>query len=58
VPFDEIEALGLIFLSPAVEMRNRNERPHEPILLTQRGAQYVGKVAQIHPSGIPQTYRR
>jgi len=32
MPFDEIEALGFIFLSKAVEIRNRNGCPHKTIL--------------------------
>ena len=42
MPFDEIEALGFIFLSTAVEIRNRNGCPHKTILWqvprTHRGA--------------------
>ena len=33
MPFNEIEALGFIFLSTEVEIRNRNGCPHKTILL-------------------------
>ena len=63
VPFDEIEALGFIFLSTAVEIRNRNGCPHKTILwpvptnaATCPGTPYMkgrGRIKRVFLSIVP-----